>query len=78
MPYFHHLILTLKRLVFMYSDGELYQQPTDLSGVGLAPAAVAQQLTHIELQHLSFIGRPQAHHHSRSLKTSVADPNPDP
>jgi hypothetical protein len=38
------------------SDGELYQLPTDLSGVGLSPAAVAQQLTHIELQHLSFIG----------------------
>ncbi len=49
--------------MFVLSDGELYQQPTDLSGVGLAPAAVAQQLTHIELQHLSFIGRPQAHHH---------------
>jgi hypothetical protein len=33
--------------------------PSDLSSVGLAPAAVAQQLTHLELQHLSFIGSNQ-------------------
>jgi len=37
-------------------DGEKTGSPTDLSNVALSPATVAQQLTHIELQYLSFIG----------------------
>ena len=40
----------------LQSEGERTGLPADLTGATLSPGTVAQQLTHVELQYLSFIG----------------------